>query len=196
MKHMRQSALLVLVISLAGCAGSGTQRISSNTDELTGVSLTRPQKPLEMAAVRPGLSDVGKDYLYSSPVTVSGIGAPQTWLWFGVGSSVDRKLGGTPVPEWKAIYLLVDGTAMSFDLVPWTGVTSSLPYALPVRLYAEYATRVTSSQVRQIANAESIEAYVTNADDQSPVFVHVAGDTLAWLDVCCASSLSAQSSFD
>lgn len=193
---LRHSISLFVMISLYACSGQDAYRLQSDIDEQTGISLTRPAEPLQLAARRPGLSDVGKDYLFTAPVTVSGIGAPQTYLWFGVGSSVDRHIRGAPLPQWQSIIVVVDGTAMTFDLIPWSEAASSTPYKTSARLLRSYAAKVTSSQIRQIAGAQHLEAFVTDIDTRSPVYSFISGDQGEWLQLCCTNGLSALSGID
>lgn len=172
--------LPVALIAVGGCAGQTGPSLQSDMDERTGVSLTRPAEPLRLAAAQPGLSDIGKDYLLTAPVTVTGMGPTQKYLWFGVGSSVDRRISGALVPQWKSIILVVDGVAMTFDLIAWSEAATSQPYDPTVKLLASYAAKVTDSQVRQISGANTLEAYVTDTSDRSPSYTLVSGDFQAW----------------
>lgn len=180
MMNLAKALGITTLIALTGCAGSQEYRMTSDLDEQTGISLTRPAAPLILAAPRPGLSDIGKDYLLTAPVTVSGLGPSQTYLWFGVGSSVDRKISGAEVPTWQSIILVVDGVAMTFDLVSWEQAAPSTPYESSTTLHGAYAAKVTNSQVQRIVNASRIEAFVTDESNRSPTYLLVNGELQAW----------------
>ena len=160
---------------LAGCA---SQQRAGSSDE--AVSLSHPPKPVALLAPRPGLSIVGKDYLFAAPVTVNRQGSLKNYLWFALGSTTDRVLTNTPEPTFDTIVLVVDGVPMTFDLTPWSEASGATPFEVGVHERAAYAARVTQSQVRRIASATHLEAYVTDADDRSPTYVFADGELGGW----------------
>lgn len=174
--------VLVSAVTAFGCAGAPTSAFVQEVDESTGESFTRAREPLRMSALRPALSRVGRDYLFVAPVSVSGTGPPQNYIWFAFGSSVDRHLTGAPLPEVNTIVLVVDDMPMTFDLVQWSEIASSEPFSVGVEHYMSYSARVTQSQLRRIASATELSAYVTNADYRSPAYELVSGDHLSWSD--------------
>ena len=137
---------------------------------------------MRLTALRPALSRVGKDYLFVAPVSVSGVGTPKNYLWFSFGSSVDRRITGTPLPIVNTIVLVVDDMPMTFDLAQWSNVASSEPYRVDVEHYISYGARITQSQLRRIASATELSAYVTNADYRSPTYELVSGEYTVWAD--------------
>ena len=164
---MRRLHFLVLIFALsAGCAGD-QQRMQS------------PKEPLQFSAARPALSDIGKDFLYVAPVTISGRGEPQQYLWFAVASTVDRQIVGSPVPDWQEIILLVDDTPMNFDLAPWSEASATEPFEPDMPVVRTFGTRVTQSQLRRIARAGNVQAYVAAGDLRSPVYALVSGSLQA-----------------
>lgn len=172
-----------LLFSLAFAAGCGSQSVShfvQHVDEQSGESYTHAVEPVRLAAERPALSRVGKDYLYVAPVSVSGIDTPRNYLWFAVGSSTDRRLTGALLPSVNRIVLVIDGMPMTFDIVPWADVASSEPFDIGVEHYSSYSARVTRSQLGKIAAAKEISAFVTNGEDRSPTYALVAGAHDAW----------------
>ncbi len=179
---LRTAACLLIFVSVlsAGCAGKPTSPYSQFVDERSGESLTSTIEPTRFVAERPALSRVGKDYLYAAPVRVSGADGPRTYLWFGVGSSIDRRITGAAIPDVSRIVLIVDDMPMTLDLTSWSQVTASDPFALGVEHYTSYGARVTASQLRRIAAAESLRAFVADADSRSPTFVVVDGVHEAW----------------
>jgi hypothetical protein len=159
----------------AGCSATPPSSITQYVDDRSGESLTHATEPTRFVAERPALSRVGKDYLYAAPVRVSGFDAPTTYLWFAVGSSVDRRITGAPIPEVRTIVLLVDEMPMTFDLVSWNEVTASEPFELGVEHYTSYGARVTDNQLRRISAAETLNAYVANGENRSPTFAIADG---------------------
>jgi len=181
----------LLTLGLSACGTQDQYSLVSDMSDATGISMTRPRQPVQLAALRPGLSAVGKDYLFAGPVSVSGLGAPQAYLWFALGSTIDRRYTGAPEPTFQTVILLIDGTPMTFDLSPWSGASGTEPYELDIRPSASYAAKITNSQIRQIANAQILEAYVADADNRSPRYSMVSGDLRDWLDFCCGGESSA-----
>lgn len=173
--------LVILVVTLtAGCANQPASPFAQHVNEQSGESLTSTIEPTRFVAERPALSRVGKDYLYAAPVRVSSFDAPKTYLWFAVGSSIDRRITGAAIPDVSAIVLLVDDMPMTFDLESWSEVTASEPFELGVEHYTSYGARVTASQLRRIAGAISLRAYVADADSRSPTFMVADGVHKAW----------------
>ena len=178
----RTITILIALTSalMGGCASKPASSFAQHVDERSGESLTSTIEPTRFVAERPALSRVGKDYLYAAPVRVSGFDAPSTYLWFAVGSSVDRRITGAAIPDVTTIVLLVDDMPMTFDLVGWSEVTVSEPFALDVEHYKSYGARVTGSQLRRIAAASSLRAFVADADSRSPTFMVADGIHEAW----------------
>ncbi|MBT8443085.1 MAG: hypothetical protein KJO76_11905 [Gammaproteobacteria bacterium] len=172
-------AMTVLAI-MAGCGGQPVSPFVQQLDESTGESLLRVRDPLRLVAEQPALSRVGKDYLFAMPVSVSGSDEAGTYLWFGFGSTTDRTLTGASLPNVKQIVLFVDGTPMTFDLRDWSAIVASEPFDPGVVHYASFGARVTQSQLRRIAAATGISAYVTNADSRSPVYKVAGGAVSDW----------------
>lgn len=172
----------LFALFVTGCGGQPVSPLVQNVDESTGESFTHTREPVRMLASRPALSRVGKDYLFVAPVSVSGLGMPQNYLWFAFGSSVDRRITGAPVPGVNAIVLVVDDMPMTFDLVSWSDVASSEPYDLDVEHYVSFSARVTHSQLRRIAAASELSAFVTNREFRSPAYELIAGEYASWSD--------------
>ena len=173
--------VIVTMLLLTACASQDAGTLVSDTSEAGGESLTRVRIPVSLTATRPGLSTVGKDYLFASPVNVSGMGQPQNYLWFGVGSTIDRYLTGAEDPQLTSIVLLIDDVPMTFDLIPWADAANYSPYDLPVKTHASYGAKITRSQIRTIAAANDLQAYVTNAEFRSPTFTISDGSLNDWL---------------
>ena len=184
---MHGSRILFLAgVFAAGAIGPGCSWLpfsgqqSRDTTE-AGVSATGSNEAVWMATTRPGLSAVGKDYLFVGPMTVNRDGRRQRYLWFAIGTTIDRHLTGAPRQHHEAVVLLVDGTPMTFELTEWENTSRASPYPLSIRADVTYAARVTSSQVRRLAAARVIGAYVTDPSGRSPVYSVVRGDPGDWV---------------
>lgn len=177
--------VLIALISMfsAGCANTPESPFAQHVDEQSGESLTSTIEPARFVAERPALSRVGKDYLYAAPVRVSGFDGPKTYLWFAVGSTIDREITGAAIPSVSTIVLLVDDMPMTFDLKSWSQVTASDPFDLDVEHYTSYGTRVTGSQLRRIAEANSLSAFVADEDNRSPAFLIADSVHGVWADL-------------
>lgn len=175
MHPFRIATLLAGMIIAAGC---GLQPGSPSPPE--AATLSHPPQPVALLAPRPGLSVVGKDYLFTAPVTVNRGGGPRDYLWFALGSTTDRVLTNTPEPTFETIVLVVDGVPMTFDLFPWSEASGEEPFDVGVLERAVYGARVSHSQVRRIASATRLEAYVTDADNRSPTYALADGEFAGW----------------
>ena len=171
----------VAIVSAAGCSWLPSRDTAPPNITETGVSPTSTRESVWLAAERPGLSAVGKDYLFVGPMTVNREGARRSYLWFAVGTTIDRHITGADKPQLDTIVLLVDDTPMTFDLVPWDNAADASPYPMAIDSYVSYAARVTSSQVRQLANASVLQAYLTDENGRSPVYSVVQGQASDWL---------------
>lgn len=178
---MRSRHLLILIaVSLCACATRNGDVSVAEVNERTGDSFVRAESPLRFAAARPGLSDVGKDYLLVAPVSVNGSARAGQYLWFAVGTTLDRSIVGAPDPGFDRIVLVVDEVPMTFDLTDWQDTASTEPYKVSIKVTRSFASRITSSQLDRIAEAEQLEAYVTNPDQRSPVYSLVHGSPGDW----------------
>ncbi|MGI9237075.1 MAG: hypothetical protein ACR2QZ_06740 [Woeseiaceae bacterium] len=180
MRNILTLSLLTLVLGTSACSSQPPAPIVQTVDDTSGESLTHSREPLRMVAVRPALSRVGKDYLFVAPVSVSGRGTPQDYLWFAFGSTLDRRLVGTPIPAVKTIVMFVDEMPMTFDLAAWPELSSSQPFELGVEHYVSFGARITASQLRRIASANALRAYVTDGANRSPTYELSDGSFVAW----------------
>ena len=174
--------LVAIPLFLCSCGGNPTTPFERRVDERSGESFTQSSEPLRLVATRPALSRVGKDYLFLAPVLVSGSREPQKYLWFSFGSSIDRRITGAEQPVVNSIVLVLDGTPMTFDLLPWPEIASSRPFETSVKHHASFGARVTTSQLQRLSAARELAAFVTNNDHRSPKYVLVAGEYGAWSD--------------
>ena len=177
-------AILVLAAAQAGCGLFSRSADDQQTPIAvieSGLSATSSDGAIWLAAGRPGLSAVGKDFLFAGPMTVNRNGVQRRYLWFALGTTVDRTLTGASEPGLESVVLLVDDTPMNFELIPWNNSVDAQPYALPFASLQSYAARVTASQIRALANAKQVEGYVTDAAGRSPTYTLVHGDPASWI---------------
>lgn len=173
--------MCIMLVTIGGCAGE-RERLTAATESVEyGISPVGGTAPLWLSAGRPGLSAAGRDFLFVGPMSVNRNGSSERYLWFGLSTTIDRDLTGAPPLVTESVILVVDGTPMNFDLVEWDAGPSASAYVLPVDGFASYAARVTASQLRQVAQATRVDAYVTNREGRSPVFTLVEGDAAVWL---------------
>ncbi len=180
MRRIHRLGVLLSALLLAACAGQAKNEIVADVNESTGDSFSRPGKPLRLATTRPALSTVGKDYLLVAPVSVSGSVHRGTYLWFALGTTVDRDLQGMPEPGFDRIVLLVDGMPMTFDLVDWSERAHGEPYRVPMKTLRTFASKVTASQLERLQNATELSAWVTNPNHRSPDYAVVRGHPSEW----------------
>ncbi len=174
--------LLLATILLGACASKRADTIVADVDERTGESFTRLDEPLRLATSRPGLSVVGRDYLLMAPVMLTGSAEGGRYLWFALGTTLDRPLYGAPEPGFDRIVLVVDDMPMTFALDEWRDKAESEPYDIPMRASRSFGSRATASQIRRIANSTTLSAYVTNPEHRSPRYELVRGEPRDWLE--------------
>lgn len=177
---IRKLFLIAAIAGLCACGGQAQQESASNIDEITGESFTHTREPVHLITERPALSAIGKDYLIVSPVTVNSSGSAQTFLWFALGSTIDRVITGAETPSFETIVLVVDGSMMTFDLVPWSDIATALPVDVSVSTRASYASKITRNQLNRIAAANTLEAFVTDEDYRSPLYLYSQGVYSEW----------------
>lgn len=182
-----------LMLAIGCCFGSGCAWLPGGGEEPvadvttpqaaieSGVSAVSGDGPIWLAATQPGLSAVAKDYLFAGPMMVNREGVRRQYLWFALGTTVDRRLNGVADRELDSVVLVVDGTPMTFELIAWNAPERVQPYTLPFASDQSYAARVTQSQIRQIAAADNVEAFVTDTAGRSPTYALVHGDPARWL---------------
>ena len=102
-------------------------------------------------------------------------GSSQRMLYLAFGTTVDRHITGAEKPQLETVVFEIDGSLMKFDLIPWDSGPDSVPFdpAIPAR--RNFAVRVTASQLRALAGAASIKAWVTDEYGRSPEYRLVVG---------------------
>jgi hypothetical protein len=178
--RLKTAAIIVTAVLTAGCTIMGERNSVAEPATAYSVAASAAAAPVWLAAPRPGLSAVGKDYLFVGPMSVNRNGQAQSYLWFALGTTLDREIMGAPRPAVQSVLLIVDGTPMTFDLVPWDDTNRPTPFQLTIENYAGYAARITQSQLRQLAGAAELAAYVTDPGGRSPRYAVVRGEAATW----------------
>ncbi len=163
---------LLLILTLLVCAACANQGAAPR-DAFTAAT----GEAIVLAAPRPGLSHTGMDYLVAGPMTVNLGGSSQRMLYLGFGSTIDRRITGAAEPIVEQAVFNIDGELMSFDLTPWEQTQDALPYDPSLLARRDYAVRVTRSQLRALADAGSLSAWVVDEDGRSPTYELVRGET-------------------
>ena len=57
-------------------------------------------------------------------------------------------------------------------------------------VHASYAAKITTSQIRRLAEAQRLAAYVTDDNNRSPLYELAQGELSDWLAFCCRQSVS------
>ncbi|MEM7502404.1 MAG: hypothetical protein AAF417_10195 [Pseudomonadota bacterium] len=175
----RLTALGLVASSLLGCATPQSEVTPVAIAE-AGVSATSDAGAVWLAADRPGLSNVGKDFLFVGPMTMNRDGLQRRYLWFALGSTIDRRITGAPGRSMESVIISVDGVPMTFDVETWSAPSGGLPYVLPIEPELNFVALVTRSQLERLGTARAVEAYVLDGDGRSPAYRVARGDLSAW----------------
>ena len=164
--------LIAILLSCAACSG---QPIDDRQADELHAYVAATGNIIWLAAERPGLSRVGKDYLFAGPMSVNRGGASQRMLYLAFGTTVDRHITGADEPQLDTVVFEIDGSIMKFDLIPWDSDADSVPFDPAIMARRNFAVRVTASQLRALAGAASIKAWVTDENGRSPEYRLVVG---------------------
>lgn len=171
-------AMLAAVL-VSGCASSDVETTPVTNAE-SGVSATSDGGAVWLAADRPGLSNVGRDFLFVGPMTINRDAVQRRYLWFAFASTIDRRLTGAPDRPLESVIITVDGTPMTFDVDAWNAPSGTLPYELPITPTQSLVALVTRSQLKRLAAADDIEAYVLDGNARSPRYRLAKGNPAGW----------------
>ena len=176
---IRCIALGLVATALLGCATPQAEVTPVAIAE-AGVSATSEAGAVWLAADRPGLSNVGKDFLFVGPMTMNRDAVQRSYLWFAFGSTIDRRITGAPGRSMESVIIAVDGVLMTFDVEAWSAPPGGLPYVLPIEPELSFVALVTRSQLQRLASARAVEAYVLDGNGRSPAYRVARGDLSAW----------------
>ena len=170
--------LLGALTVLAACSA---QRVGEQEERATGASAAATGNMLWLAAERPGLSRVGKDYLFAGPMSVNRSGSSERMLYLALGTTIDRRITGADEPILDTVVFNVDGSLMTFDLISWEWRGDLKPFDPAIEARSSYAAPVTGSQLRALSRAANLTAWVTDNEGRSPQYELVGGEATALL---------------
>ncbi|MEM7612834.1 MAG: hypothetical protein AAF270_14215 [Pseudomonadota bacterium] len=176
---MRWLGILVF-LAITACAASNNSPFVSTVDDQTGQSVVYAKSPLTFVANRPNLSQVGKDYLVISPLRASIQGTSRNYLFFALGSTIDRALMDASVPSVRSIILRVDGQLMSFETTKWSALSRQAPFSVDLLVHEMLVAEFTQSEMALITRADSLSAWLLDDNDRSPEYRLLGGDHKQW----------------
>ncbi len=160
--------ILLTAFIIAGCAAT-VPIVREKLDPLTGVTVTFSSTPLIMFRDDSGRAAFARNYVHIGPVQVNRSGNYQYYLWLGAWNTMQSD-GPTEYHEsLESIVLFVDGEPMSLDLVGWTpdAIGTSEPvYLKPVASSVDAYYRVTTDQIRLIAQSTDLTLRTSGADSR------------------------------
>jgi len=166
---MRNSAflsLLLVAVSLAGCAGAPTQTLDETLDTGTGVTVTRSNQPLIFYKDSSARAAHARDYVYMGPLQVNRMGTYRYYLWLGIWSTLPLDNPAEQRDGFESITLFVDGEPLQLSIAGWSegaiGATEPA-YVKPVASAADAYYEVTIDQIRLIAEASDLRLLTSGA---------------------------------
>ena len=178
---MQRHVLIIIVaamVLLGGCASSN-QPTQNDLDPLTGVTVTYSETPLVLYRESPAQAAYARNYLHLGPIEVNKSGNYKYYLWVGIWSTLQPSASSERLDEFESVVLIADGEPLLFDAVGWTPAsieTSTPVYPKPVATALDVYYRVTSDQIRLIANARDLQLRTTGA---TPLEFNVWGEQKA-----------------
>ena len=150
---------LLAAASLAACSSAGPL-VADRLDELTGVTVTHATKPLVLYRDRSAQAAFARDFVYLGPIEVNNMGRRQYFLWLGIWSTTDSATSAADIGDLDTVVIYADGEPLRLDLAGLTpasiGVSEPV-YVKPVASSMDAYYRVTTDQIRVIAEARDIE---------------------------------------
>ncbi len=171
-------ALIGILSVFAACS---SQPVDRQGDLAAGASTSATGNMLWLAAERPGLSRAGKDYLFAGPMSVNRSGTSERMLYLAFGTTIDRRITGAEEPIHETVVFDVDGALMTFALVPWAWRDDKEPFDPAIEARKSYAAPITRSQLRALAGANDLSAWITDNQGRSPLYRLVRGEAAALL---------------
>ncbi|HEY5644275.1 MAG TPA: hypothetical protein VIS31_15510 [Woeseiaceae bacterium] len=150
----------LLATALLCACGSTGPLVADRLDELTGVTVTRATKPLVLYRDRSAQAAFARDFVYLGPVEVNNMGRRQYFVWLGIWSTTDSASSAADIGDLDTVVIYADGEPLRLDLAGLTpdsiGVSEPV-YVKPVASSMDAYYRVTTDQIRVIAEARDIE---------------------------------------
>ncbi len=143
---------LALALPLSGCA-AGNRVLEPVFDEESGETVVRLHRAIVYSRPQPGLSAVGREFVYLGPLETDRMGRISLELWVGLGSTAT--LGANAAPEFapKALVLELDGSeAQRLPLEP----APAGAYDVPLPLVGSYLAPVTDQLLAELTAAQHV----------------------------------------
>ena len=170
---MCRSSLLAIWILVAACHSGGGVREALDTR--TGITWAVDRAPMVFARTEARYSRSARDYLYIGPVEVNQQGTRDYYLWVGTATTLDRGYLAPAADLPETLYIEIGDEVVEFALKPWRALVpvegSEAAYATAVALRAEFAARVTSSQIQMLAAARPRVVRIGGEDTASREYV-------------------------
>lgn len=155
---LERLACLATAAVIAGCANGPL--VVDHLDELTGVTVTHVTQPVVLYRDRSAQAAFARDFIYLGPIEVNNMGRRNYYLWLGAWTTTDSPDRATDIGDFESIVIFADGEPLSLDVAGFTpesiGVSEPV-YVKPVASSMDAYYRVTTDQIRVIAEARDIE---------------------------------------
>ena len=172
--------LFIASAILAGCTAAPNREV--RFDQESGLTWASMDEAIVLARSAPQYTVAARDYIYIGPVETNQLGERQHYLWLGTASTVDRELRGNSAPDTETLLLMIDGTPVAFALSIWQAEFQTTPYDAQVPIADSWGARVSLDQIRQIAQADSVEVHLVSEAGVTARYELWHGDWLNWVE--------------
>ena len=172
--------LFIASAILAGCTSAPNREV--RFDQESGLTWASMDEAIVLARSAPQYTVAARDYIYIGPVETNQLGERQHYLWLGTASTVDRELRGNSAPDTETLLLMIDGTPVAFALSIWQAEFQTTPYDAQVPIADSWGARVSLDQIRQIAQADSVEVHLVSEAGVTARYELWHGDWLNWVE--------------
>ncbi len=149
----------LVAVLLVACS-SAQPLVQDRLDLLTGVTVTRANKPLILYRDRSAVSAHARDYVYVGPIEINNMGQRRYFLWLGVWSTSEISSRASVQNDFESIVVYANGEPLGLEVAGWNpeaiGVSDTV-YVKPVATATDAFYAVTIGQIRLIAEANDIE---------------------------------------
>ena len=162
-------ATLLAAATLCGC-GATPPAVNDTLDPLTGVTITSSSTPLVMYRDEPSRAAYARNFLHVGPLQINRMGDHQYFLWVGIWSTMRTPDVTASQSGFDSIILFVDGEPLPLDASGWTPAaigTSEHVYVKPVASTLDVYYRVTTDQIRFIAEGSDIRLQTTGSSPRN-----------------------------
>ncbi len=148
---------------LSGCAAVPVNTVAEQLDEVTGTTVTRVERPIELVAIEPRGAN-SDPFAYLAPFETNRMGQRQLYLWVAIPD--ERSVAPAPtvlVGEQALVLTSIGGDAKSLSL-------GTFPYSKPAPWSAIHAYEIDGPTLRALAAATSFEVRVRYDGQQESRF--------------------------